>query len=83
MEQVPSFPKYTSSTAQRNLKNHAQVYFHPASLFQFSNISREISYALGVGCNMESLALPSFFIGFGMSGDSSQINAVLVIFHGG
>ncbi|KAL6857180.1 hypothetical protein ACP4OV_018562 [Aristida adscensionis] len=23
---VPSFPKYTSSTAQRNLKNHAQVY---------------------------------------------------------
>ncbi|KAM3211435.1 hypothetical protein ACQJBY_064917 [Aegilops geniculata] len=24
--QVPSFPKYTSSTAQRNLKNHTQIY---------------------------------------------------------
>ncbi|XP_006659069.2 COP9 signalosome complex subunit 3 [Oryza brachyantha] len=24
--QVPSFPKYASTTAQRNLKNHAQVY---------------------------------------------------------
>ncbi|XP_047079937.1 COP9 signalosome complex subunit 3-like [Lolium rigidum] len=24
--QVPSFPKYASSTAQRNLKNHAQIY---------------------------------------------------------
>ncbi|WVZ95341.1 hypothetical protein U9M48_041122 [Paspalum notatum var. saurae] len=25
-ELVPSFPKYTSATAQRNLKNHAQIY---------------------------------------------------------
>ncbi|PAN33394.1 hypothetical protein PAHAL_6G017500 [Panicum hallii] len=24
--QVPSFPKYTSATAQRNLRNHAQIY---------------------------------------------------------
>ncbi|XP_022683564.1 COP9 signalosome complex subunit 3 isoform X3 [Setaria italica] len=24
--QVPSFPKYTSATAQRNMKNHAQIY---------------------------------------------------------
>ncbi|KAL6658796.1 hypothetical protein ACP70R_002836 [Stipagrostis hirtigluma subsp. patula] len=30
---VPSFPKYTSSTAQRNLKNHAQVYVDLSTVY--------------------------------------------------
>ncbi|XP_078447448.1 proteasome component (PCI) domain protein [Wolffia australiana] len=37
--QVPPFPKYTSSAAQRNLKNHAQLYLDLANCYSNEKIS--------------------------------------------
>uniref|UniRef100_A0A0E0LQQ4 COP9 signalosome complex subunit 3 n=1 Tax=Oryza punctata TaxID=4537 RepID=A0A0E0LQQ4_ORYPU len=42
--QVPSFPKYTSSTAQRNLKNHAQVYVDLSTCYGKGNYSELEEY---------------------------------------
>uniref|UniRef100_A0A0D3GVU0 COP9 signalosome complex subunit 3 n=1 Tax=Oryza barthii TaxID=65489 RepID=A0A0D3GVU0_9ORYZ len=42
--QVPSFPKYTSSTAQRNLKNHAQVYVDLSTCYSKGNYSELEEY---------------------------------------
>lgn len=37
--QVPSFPKYTSATVQRNLKNHTQVYVDLSTCYGNGNYS--------------------------------------------